>query len=176
MAQSCGFCGSAISNTESSSITHGGAATLLACPQCGNWSGATVSNTRSVDMAHYPFSERRRLAVASIGAVLLMISAYCPLLLPNSWEKHEVWNLFWLQPMAGFAIVAVALVSIVMAVWGFYRFLWISIGIGLITIVMSIVSYRYLFRDTFPAWGCLVAFLGLLLMSLTTRDRLPDLA
>ena len=176
MAQSCGFCGSTISNSESSSITHGGAATLLACPPCGNWSGATVSSTKSDDMARYPLIERRRLAVAIIGAVLLMISAYCPLLLPNSWETHDVWNLFWLQPMAGFAIVSVALVSIVMAVWGFYRFLWISIGTGLITIVMSIVSYRYLFRDTFPAWGCLVAFLGLLLMSLTTRDRLPDLA
>ena len=193
MVTQCVYCGAELS--ESPVASDQGGDSFSPCPQCGKLSGGletTSATERLSKMARsspadvvftgQPFQEPYRLAVAIAGSLMLLFSAFCPLLQQTyrmgiayggSLETTTSLNLFVMQPGAATVLVLMAFLSIGMAAYRHYGFIWITVLVSLFILGATIVDIAQYSRDLDPGWGSAVAVIAMAMMLLSTKDRLP---
>ena len=183
MVTQCVYCGAELS--ESPVVSDQGGDSFSPCPQCGKLSGGPETATASEKFRErtglppadavgtgIPFKEPYRLAVAIAGSLMLLFSAFCPLLQVRQKMDNSL-NLFVMQPGAATLLTVLVFLSISLAVYRFYGFMKISVTLSLLTIGMAIAETAEHGPVFYPGWGAVVAVIAMAMMWLASRDRLP---
>jgi hypothetical protein len=183
MVTQCVYCGAELS--ESPVASDQGGDSFSPCPQCGKLSGGPETATASEKFRERTglppadevgtgmlFKEPYRLAVAIAGSLMLLFSAFCPLLQIPHKTTHSL-NLFIMQPGAATLLTGLVFLSIGFAVYRFYGFMKLSVTLSLITIGIAIANITKHGSDFYPGWGAVVAVIAMAMMLLSSRYRLP---